>query len=151
MNKKQKCELAIEKGFKYNAETGEITNRFGKVIISKDGNGYVRIQLILNKKRYVLYSHHLAWYVTHKEVVDCLDHINGITYDNRISNLRSINNQQNHFNETKAKGYYWNKRDNIWQSQIKLNGKTIGLGSYKTEDEARLAYLNGKTIYHLIE
>jgi hypothetical protein len=35
-------------------------------------------------------------------------------------------------------------------AQIKLNNKTICLGSFETEADARDAYLNAKKIYHII-
>ena len=74
--------------------------------------------------------------------------INGIKDDNRICNLRSVTNQQNCFNRTNAKGYTWNKRHSKWMSKIKVNSKTINLGYYNTEQEARNAYLAAKEIYH---
>ena len=78
-----------------------------------------------------------------------LDHKNQIKNDNRILNLRILTNQENLFN-TNAKGYYWNKRDKKWQSQIMINGKNIYLGMYDTEEDSRKAYLNAKKIYHII-
>lgn len=150
MEREEKCKLAIDKGYTYNPETGDITGIKGKVITKKH-NGYITIQLYLDKKGYQLRGHQLAWYITYGEVVDCIDHINGLKDDNRISNLRSVTNQENHFNETKAKGYYWCKSKNKWRAKITLNGKNIYLGSYKIEDEARAAYLKAKEKYHKIE
>ena len=70
--------------------------------------------------------------------------------DNRILNLRSVTHQQNQWNRTKAKGYYFFKRDKKWKSKIYLNNKEINLGTYNTEEEARTAYLQAKEIYHKI-
>ena len=95
-------------------------------------------------------GHQLAWYYIYNECVEMLDHINGIRTDNRICNLRSINKQQNHFNRVKAKGYTWHKHKNKWQSTICLSGKSYFLGLYKTEEEARNAYLAAKKKYHVI-
>jgi len=80
---------------------------------------------------------------------DCIDHENGIKIDNRVKNLRITTNQENLHNNPKAKGYYWNKQRNKYHAQIQLNGKTIYLGSYNTEAEARQAYLSGKDKYHI--
>ena len=80
---------------------------------------------------------------------DCIDHINGIPLDNRVANLRITTQQGNQQNQTKAKGYYWNKRKQKWNAQIILNYKTIYLGLYDTEEEARQAYLDAKLKYHI--
>jgi hypothetical protein len=80
-----------------------------------------------------------------------IDHIDGNKINNNINNLRIVNNQQNCFNRTSAKGFYWNKQNNKWCAQIGLNGKLIHLGLYTNEQDARKAYLNGKLLHHVIE
>ena len=79
-----------------------------------------------------------------------IDHINGNTNDNSINNLRVVNHQQNQWNRTKAKGYYFNKNIEKYQAQIYLNNKNIHLGLFNTTEDARQAYLNAKLIYHQI-
>ena len=149
MERIERIQLAIEKGYTYNSETGELFGMRGNVINNKS-NGYIRTIMIHEKKYYNLFAHHLAWYIVHGEIVDCLDHINGDRSDNRICNLRSINNQQNCFNQTKGKGYSWFKRDNNWRAYINLNRKFIHLGYFNTEEDARNAYLKAKKQYHII-
>jgi len=105
MTPEEKCELAIERGYTYDTETGLIYNRFKKQPITNRDNGYIRFQLRLNKKPYNIRGHQFAWYYVNKQCVEEIDHINGIRYDNRICNLRSVTHQQNHWNRTKAKGY----------------------------------------------
>lgn len=148
MNRLEKCEYAIEKGYTYNPETGKVYSRFGKELISKINN-YNTILLYKDNKKYQLYQHQFAWYYVNKEIVDCIDHINQNKSDNRIINLRSVTNQQNSFN-TKAKGYYWNKRDKKWITQIYLNNKPIFRAYYNTEEEAKQSYLQAKKEYHKI-
>jgi hypothetical protein len=79
-----------------------------------------------------------------------VDHINGIRHDNRLENLRLVNNQQNQHNQTKAKGYTWYKALCKWQAYIKLNDKKIHLGYFENEEDARNAYLEAKLRYHKI-
>jgi hypothetical protein len=79
-----------------------------------------------------------------------IDHINHITNDNRIENLRIVTHQQNQFNRSNVKGYYWNKISRNWSSYIYLNKKLIYLGSFNTEEEAHQAYLQAKEKYHYI-
>ena len=79
-----------------------------------------------------------------------IDHINGNRLDNRVENLRIVSHQQNMCNQTKAKGYSWHKNEKKWQAKITVNGKNIYLGYFKTETEARQAYLVAKLIHHRI-
>lgn len=78
-----------------------------------------------------------------------VDHINHDRLDNRKANLRLCTNSQNNMNRTKLggcsskyKGAYRAKRlrGNIWQSQIKLNGKSKNLGYFSSEEAAARAY-----------
>ncbi len=76
------------------------------------------------------------------------DHINRITLDNQRQNLRKVTWQQNTFNRNNIKGYGWSKEKRKYRAYIVLNGDQKHLGYYGTEDEARKAYLDAKTIYH---
>jgi hypothetical protein len=147
MTLEEKCEYAINKGFKYCSITGDVFGIKGQKIISKYNDGYIFIQFKIDKKYYIK-GHQFAWYWVYKECVECLDHINGIKDDNRICNLRSVTKQQNQWNRIKTKGYSYVKRDNKWRSTITVNKKYIHLGIYNTEQEARNAYLSAKEIYH---
>lgn len=152
MTREEKCKLAIEKGFTYNPETGEILYKNTKNNIYND-RGYIKIYLYMGKnKRHALKGHQFAWYYIYNECVNEIDHINGIRDDNRIVNLRTVTRQQNQWNRKTAKGYYIvkYKDSTYYESQIYLNTKRIRLGSYKTEQEARNAYLAAKEKYHKI-
>lgn len=68
-----------------------------------------------------------------------IDHINQIRHDNRKSNLRYATKSQNRINtKYKIKGAYMSKNKK-WYARIRVNGKDINLGSYKTKEEAILA------------
>jgi hypothetical protein len=76
-----------------------------------------------------------------------VDHINGNRLDNRKLNLRVVNAKQNAQNSrprknssSKYKGVCKDKKLNKWQAQIKINGKSMYLGSYVEEKEAAVAY-----------
>jgi len=79
-----------------------------------------------------------------------VDHRNGMKTDNRLENLRLVTHQQNHFNRTKAKGFYFNKNSGKWLAYIYLNKQHIHLGYFDTPDDAHNAYLNAKLKYHQI-
>jgi len=143
MTRIEKCELLKSKGYTYDPETGKIYGISGKEIIRKDNKGYI---LLSNH----LKGHHFAWFMTYGNVdFEMLDHINQIKYDNRICNLRILTNQQNLFN-TNKKCYSWHNVANKWISQIGINNKSIYLGLFNTEEEARNAYLEAKKKYHTI-
>ena len=150
MTREEKCKLAIERGYTYNSETGIIYSRLGKIVKTKQTNGYIYMYLYENQKNINLLGHHFAWYCFYRNCnTNQIDHINGIRTDNRILNLRNVTSKQNSWNRTKAKGYYWNKHRNKWQAQIKGN-KSINLGYFNTEEEARNAYLAAKEKLHVI-
>ena len=96
-------------------------------------------------KRRLLYLHRLLMNAPAGMEVD---HINGIKHDNRKENLRIVTTQINQHNQKSAKGYYWNKNAGKYRAEIALNNKSIYLGYYNTETEARQAYLAAKKIYH---
>ena len=95
-----------------------------------------------------------AWYYTYGKIDDDLyiDHINRKEYDNRLSNLRLVTHQENMFNQN-VKGVYEIKRKNdvVYISKIKINGKSIHLGTFDTEKEARKAYNEAKKKLHKIK
>jgi hypothetical protein len=142
MTRLEKCELLKLKGYTYDPETGKIYGTYGKEITNKY-RGYISLTTNLT-------GHHFGWYWVYGNVdFEMLDHINRNKSDNRISNLRSVTNQQNSFNNN-SNGYYLNKKTNKYLSQIRINNKSIYLGSFLTEEEARQAYLIAKEKYHTI-
>lgn len=86
----------------------------------------------------------------HREVIgakpgEIVDHINGDTFDNRKANLRICSQSQNMQNSTRRrdnvsgyKGVHPNGRN--WAAQIKVDGKQIYLGTFKTKEEAARVY-----------
>jgi hypothetical protein len=120
---------------------------------SCNGKGYLRFK-IGNKKYYlhrVVYKmYHPEWDIEDISKDNQIDHKNHNREDNRIVNLRNVTDQENHFNRKDVKGYCWDKRDKKWVAKIRLNKKTISLGYYEKEEDARNAYLAAKEIHHKI-
>lgn len=72
-----------------------------------------------------------------------VDHINGIKYDNRRSNLRNVchaNNMKNRplsrNNKSRHTGVFYLTKKDRWVSTIIVNGKSIYLGSFKEKEDA---------------
>ena len=119
-----------------------------------DNRGYKTYRVDIGKKKYILSrvlykAYNNDWDITDISKNNLIDHINNNSLDNRNENLRILTQQQNQFN-SKAKGYYWSKIANKWQAQIRFNGKPIYLGLFTEEEDARNAYLEGKSLYHNI-
>ena len=128
--------------FYYIPETGILTNRIGRSSRSKAGdvpgyigrNGYQ--QIYVDGKIY--YAHRLIWLHVHGAFPpEQIDHINGDRTDNRIENLRAVNNQENHRNERKSKnntsgatGVFWAAKISKWRGQIRIGKKNIHLGVF---------------------
>jgi rRNA processing protein Gar1 len=149
MTREEKIKLAIEKGFTYDEVNGKVYGIKGKEIIGKTTSGYIVIKVRDDdNKTYFIRGHQFAYYYKYNKIVDCIDHKDGNKLNNKIDNLREVTRQQNQHNRPTAKGYI--KIKEKFKSQIKINNKTIYLGMFNTEEEARKAYLEAKQKYHLI-
>lgn len=134
----------------YDAETGLFwSRRTGKVIGARRKGGYLDYngQLL----------HRLAWLYVHGRFPVGTDHINGITSDNRISNLREATQKQNLQNQKGPQkgnasgflGVYLDKRKKKWRAQIRVSGEKVYLGIFNCPTAAYfLGYLPAKRRLH---
>jgi len=111
----------------YDPETGIFTRLADGYVMGKpDRKGYLLAWL----KNWRFRCHRLAWlYMTGKWTAHEIDHINGVTDDNRWANLRECSHPQNNHNQgmrrtnkSGVKGVYRNKRGK-WHVQVCLNYK----------------------------
>jgi len=119
---------------------------------------YACINFMVNKKthnillhRLIFYSHNQSWDILDISRDNVIDHKNGDPTDNRIENLQSVTHQENEFNKKSTKGYSWNKARQKWKTTIGVNKVHIHLGYFTKESDARDAYLEAKSKYHIIE
>lgn len=102
--------------------------------------------------------HRLAWLYVHgawpKRVID---HINGDRADNRIANLRDVNQTINQQNRRLASAT--NKSSGLlgvtrkrgrkkYEAGIQVSGKSRYLGTFGTAEEAHAAYIEAKRLMH---
>lgn len=121
-------------------------------------NKYFKISICNNnvKKNHFVHNIITLCYLGKKPNGFQTDHINNNTQDNRLENLQYITAQENIFKKVNnyknlpIKGYT-QKPNGTFQSRLTLDGKHISLGTYKTEDEARQAYVDAKLKYHKIK
>ncbi len=79
---------------------------------------------------------------------ELVDHIDGNTMNNDISNLRVCSHSQNMMNQKrKNKGVRFTPQKN-WQARITADKKQICLGRYKTKKRAISAYNKASKEYH---
>lgn len=110
--------------------------KIGVIAGTSPYQGYVQVSY--NHCRY--YAHRIIWLLNHgKFPKGTIDHINGNKADNRIQNLRDCTNRENCSNQKihrdgKQVGY--TKVGIKYQAAIKINGKQVHLGTFKTEKEA---------------
>ena len=86
----------------------------------------------------------------HRLLTNCpndkvIDHVNGITTDNRKCNLRICSQMENVWNRPCA-GV--SKKNNGWQASISVSGKKIYLGVFHDRDEAIAVRRKAEIKYH---
>jgi len=139
----------------YDPETGLFTDIKTKKIIGKKYKSKYVFIYISNKNHY---AHRLAWLYVHGNIPkNCIDHIDGIKYNNKISNLREATSAQNSQNIKKAHssnkstgllGVHLRKDTGKFQVRIDINNKQKYIGNFKTKEEAHEAYVKAKRKYH---
>jgi hypothetical protein len=115
-------------------------------------SGY--IVLTLNSKQYK--AHRVAWLYVHGEWPDDeIDHRNGDRSDNRISNLRLANSQENNQNRgfdrrntTGYTGVFRSSDNKKFTSSISCENKRRHLGTFDTPEAAHEEYLRAKAEFH---
>ena len=149
----------LKEALHYNPDTGIFTRLITISSRAKAGTvaGYFRsdgyIYIGINKKQYL--AHRLAWLYMYGEFpVYQLDHMNHKRADNRIMNLRTASNQENHKNRSKSArntsgmtGVGWYKATGKWRSEINVDSRKIHLGYFEDKFEAICARLSANNKY----
>lgn len=107
-----------------------------------DNAGYIR--LLVDGRKYQ--AHRVAWLLYYHVWPDGqVDHINNVRDDNRIDNLQVVTNRVNcgkrlsHFSPHGV-GVSFDKRRGVFGSSAWYNGRNNYIGSFKTKEEAAIAY-----------
>lgn len=128
------------KWFKSQRDCNTWNTRYSGNKISNSSRGYVKFGIF----SITFLAHRCGYAIYHgKWPNDQLDHINGITTDNRIENLRDVSNEENGRNRTKPStntsghiGVSYEKTYNKWKAQIRIGPKSINLGRFVCLEDA---------------
>lgn len=140
----------LDKLFSYNPETGQLMRKVGGVF-KVTANPHKKTKYIwVTVDRVTYAAHRICWKLYHRKDIPHsleIDHINGNPSDNRIQNLRLVTMSENMRNKKR----YGSNTSGIvgvalrsdmregtarWRAQINIDGKSIKIGSFKTQEEA---------------
>ncbi len=123
----------------YNPETGVFTRKVSRgKTLKGERAGYVNVSgyRIIEIDGKAHREHRLAFLYTEGSMPpDCVDHINRVSTDNRLSNLRKVTHQENMANRKDNApfvGVGWRDDCSRWQARAKIKGKDVYLGYFKT-------------------
>lgn len=120
----------------YDQDSGVFTRRkTGKPSGVANAYGYIHIGV----GDHVYRAHRLAFIWMTGACPACVDHIDGDRSNNAWRNLREATQEQNLANMRVEKGY--KRKGNRWHARISIKNKTVHIGSFCTEEEARAAYV----------
>lgn len=111
-----------------NARKGSIA---GNLDLSGGGIGYFRVKI--ERKSYLI--HRLIYLIHNKDLPVVVDHVDGNTHNNLITNLRASDKKLNRWNCTQNKNTYSGVKGvyldgNRWKAMINVEGKRYYLGLY---------------------
>lgn len=128
-------------------------NQFKWYANNLKGKFYAVRNLRINKKYVKSILMHRFIMSTNNGLV--VDHLNGITLDNRKCNLRNCTHSENLKNQKISikntsgyKGVSWNKNHKSYEVRIKNNNITIQIGNFKNIIDAARAYNAAAIKYH---
>ena len=111
--------------------------------------GYKAVRLTLSSKNTKLIHTHRLVAITFLEFDETsdyvVDHIDNNRLNNNVSNLQIVSRRLNNTKEFTSKsgfpGVYSEKDRVSFRARIKINGKYVSLGNYKTPNEAYYKYM----------
>lgn len=157
MTRMDQCNDEIEEWKLVEAFPNYAVSSLGRVRNMKSGKelkprvenaGYLTVLLRHNGVAKGIKIHRLVAnaFIDHIEGKQFVDHINGVRTDNRVQNLRWATKSENSHNRRKSrgtskyKGVCWDKKSKQWRSKITVEGKSIIIGWFDSEEEAGKAY-----------
>jgi len=122
----------------------KLTNRILKP--NNDGNGYRKVSLYEDKKKYCKKIHKLVAqaFIPNPDNKLCIDHTDNNRLNNNVTNLRWATHQENNRNRQLStkntsgiKGVSFNKNKNKWEAYINIHEIKIHLGYFDNIEDAK--------------
>jgi hypothetical protein len=118
-------------------------------------NGYIELTFNLRK----IFAHRLAWFIIYGYIPKCIEHKDRNTLNNAIDNLIESTRQNVGHNKTEPqinntsgfRGVYYHKKNRTWFSSVKVNKRSIYLGTFENAQLASDAYEQAKLQYRTLE
>lgn len=100
-------------------------------------------------------AHRVVWKLVHgNDANGQIDHINGDRRDNRVDNLRVVDDAENRKNQSLPKdntsgriGVSWSKAAHKWKAEICLSGRRLHLGVFEKLEDAAAARSHAERLY----
>jgi len=148
MDKRQFLALLVVRGLQYDPEDEvRLLDHFWVVTYSGKDRFPVLYTTVDTK---LVYMHRYLLGVTDSKVF--VDHKDGDRFNNKRSNLRLCNNQQNCTNQKPRFGLKYKGVSKLpsgmYRARVAVEGKHVHIGVYATEDLAALAYNDAALWYH---
>ncbi len=125
--------------------------KIGNAVGSLGKDGY--LSTTINYKRY--FNHRIVFLMHYGYLPNYIDHINNISTDNRIENLREANKSENNYNSklritnvSGAKNVCWNKKQKKWIVSLGVNNQIKYFGSFNDFELADLVAIEARSKYH---
>jgi hypothetical protein len=113
---------------------------------NKNTSGYYQVGLSRDSKTKSFQIHRLcaiSFIPNDLNIKNEVNHIDGNINNNHISNLEWVSRIENNCHQASSKsttsnyvGVYWHKLSKKWMSRVKINNKTIYLGTFNSEKVA---------------
>lgn len=127
--------------------------RILKLHLQNSGYLFICLQKDGYKKWYTIHRLVAIHFIPNPDNKPQVNHIKSVKTDNNVENLEWVNNRENsthHALKNRSSRYVGVRltKEKSWRATIKIKGKAIALGCYKTEEEAGIAYQKALVKYN---
>lgn len=138
--------------YTYDPVTGKVYGRGGKELTARTKDGYLKV--VYKGRTWLLHRFIFKLLGIDIPVGMQIDHIDGDRTNNAFDNLRIVTPLENNRNLAMRKdnssgrtGVSYDRSRNMWYASIRVEGSSITIGRYATNDEASAARKSAEMAY----